>query len=83
MANFCGCYSVVIALLFELQPAAASMVPKGVSGVVEALMETLYNLTKSTAGKWAKTIFPFFATITLMVLFANWLELIPGVDSIG
>ncbi len=55
----------------------------GISGAVEGLLEALYNLTESTAGKWAKTIFPFFATITLLVLLSNWMELIPGVDSIG
>lgn len=57
--------------------------PKGISGAVEALLEGLYNLTQSTAGKWAKAIFPYFATITLMVLVWNWMELIPGVDSLG
>ena len=56
---------------------------KGLSGAVEAILELLYNMTESTAGKWAKTIFPFFATIFLLVLVANWTELIPGVDSIG
>lgn len=56
---------------------------KGITGAVEGLLEVLYNLTESTAGKWAKTIFPFFATITLLVLISNWMELIPGVDSIG
>jgi F-type H+-transporting ATPase subunit a len=40
-------------------------------------------MTASTAGKWAWTIFPWFASITLLVLVANWMELIPGVDSIG
>jgi len=40
-------------------------------------------MTQSTAGKWAWTIFPWFATITILVLTANWMELIPGVDSIG
>ena len=58
-------------------------VPKGISGVIEAFIEIIYNLTESTAGKWAKAIFPWFATITLLVLFVNWMELIPGVDSIG
>lgn len=58
--------------------------PRGISGGLEALLEMLFNLTEQTAGaKWAKTIFPYFATITLMVLVANWMELIPGVDSIG
>lgn len=56
---------------------------KGIGGAVEALLEALYSMTESTAGKWAKAIFPYFATIMLMVLVANWMELIPGVDSIG
>lgn len=56
---------------------------KGISGAIEGLLEVLYNLTESTAGKWTKAIFPFFATITLLVLVSNWMELIPGVDSIG
>jgi F-type H+-transporting ATPase subunit a len=33
--------------------------------------------------KWAKTIFPWFATILIYVLFANLLKLIPGFESIG
>jgi F-type H+-transporting ATPase subunit a len=77
---------VIILLALAVRGAAkqGSLVPKGISGAVEALIEVLYNLTESTAGKkWAKTIFPYFATITLMVLVANWMELIPGVDSIG
>lgn len=62
---------------------SGDLVPRGLSGVVEALLEVIYNLTESTAGKWARNIFPFFATITLLVLVSNWTELIPGVDSIG
>lgn len=62
---------------------SGSLIPKGISGAVEALLEVIYNLTEGTAGKWAKVIFPWFATITLLVLVANWTELIPGVDSIG
>ena len=56
---------------------------RGFAGAIEAMFEALYNMTETTAGKWAKTIFPFFASITLVVLIANWMELIPGVDSIG
>lgn len=60
-----------------------SLVPKGFSGALEALLEVIYNLTQTTAGKWTKMVFPWFATITLLLLVANWSELIPGVDSIG
>jgi len=56
---------------------------KGFSSAVEALLEALYNLAESTAGKWARHIFPWMATIVMLVLVANWMELIPGVDSIG
>lgn len=57
--------------------------PNGIAGVIEALFDYMYNMTQTTAGKWAKTIFPYFASIVLVVLVANWIELIPGVDSIG
>lgn len=62
---------------------SGQMVPGGLPGVIEFMLEAIYNITESTAGKWAKTIFPFFATITLLVLVSNWTELFPLVDTIG
>lgn len=55
----------------------------GVAGIVELMVEGIYNLVESTAGKAARRIFPWVATIILVVLVANFLEVIPGVDSIG
>ncbi|MCL4274318.1 MAG: F0F1 ATP synthase subunit A [Anaerolineales bacterium] len=55
----------------------------GISGAVEGLLEMLYGITESTAGKWTKQIFPWFATITLLVLAANWSGLIPGNETVG
>jgi F-type H+-transporting ATPase subunit a len=60
-----------------------TLILKGIPGALEALLETLYNLTESTAGKWTRTIFPWFGTISLLVLVANWMELLPFVDSVG
>lgn len=76
---------VLILLAFTVRRVVNTgvMVPKGITGVVETLLEVIHNLTETTAGKWTKAIFPFFATITLLVLVVNWMELIPGVDSIG
>lgn len=76
---------ILLLLAFSVNRAVRSgkMIPGGVAGAVEALLEVIYNLTESTAGKWSRRIFPFFATITLLVLVVNWMELIPGVDSIG
>jgi F-type H+-transporting ATPase subunit a len=58
-------------------------VPKGAYNVFELLFEALYNMAESSAGKWTARFFPWFMTIILVVLVANWMELIPGVDSIG
>jgi F-type H+-transporting ATPase subunit a len=74
---------ILIAFSFNQAVKKGNLVLKGIPGALEALLEALYNMTASTAGKWAWTIFPWFASITILVLFANWMELIPGVDSIG
>jgi F-type H+-transporting ATPase subunit a len=65
------------------QSQNTDLVPRGIGNVVEAILEILYNLTEGSAGKYAKMIFPWFATIMIYVLFANLLKLIPGFESIG
>ena len=76
---------ILIVLAFTVFRATRRGEPvlKGIAGVVEVMMEAIYNLVESTAGKAARKIFPWVATIILVVLVANWLQLIPGVDSIG
>lgn len=74
---------LVIAAIVYRAATSGDLVPRGFSGAIEAILEVIYNLTDSTTSRWARTIFPIFATITLLVLVANWMELIPGVDSIG
>jgi len=76
---------ILLAIALSVRSAIKSgkQVLDGFAGAVETILELIYNLTESTAGKYARKIFPWFATITLMVLVSNWMELIPGVDSIG
>ncbi len=74
---------IVMAYFVRRAVKSGELVPRGIAGAIEALLEAIYNLTETTAGKWTRAIFPWFASITLTVLLANWLELIPGVDSIG
>lgn len=74
---------ILLAFFFNQAVRKGDLALKGIPGALEALLEYLYNMTESTAGKWAWTIFPWFASITILVLCANWMELIPGVDSIG
>ena len=63
--------------------AETDLVPRGIGNLMEAILEILYNMTEGAAGKWVKTIFPWFATIMIYVLFANLLKLLPGFESIG
>lgn len=76
---------LLIILAFAVNRAIkrGDLVLTGIVGAVEAILEALYSLAESTAGKWAKSIFPWMATIVMLVLVVNWMELIPGVDSIG
>jgi F-type H+-transporting ATPase subunit a len=84
LASFVG-FLLLMIMAFSVKMAMSKgdQVPRGLAGAIETVIEMLYNLTESTAGKHAKKIFPWFATIVMFVLVANWMELIPGVDSIG
>jgi F-type H+-transporting ATPase subunit a len=74
---------LLVALVVRNSMRRGEMVPAGITGVVGAAMEALYNMVESTTKEWARRIFPWVATIILMVLIVNWMELIPGVDSVG
>ena len=63
--------------------AQTDLVPRGIGNVTEGILEIIYNMTEGAAGKWVRTIFPWFATIMIYVLFANLLKLLPGFESIG
>lgn len=74
---------LLLVLVVSRGISKGGLIPKGWANAMEAFVEFVFNYTQNSAGKWAKNIFPFFATITLLVLVCNWMELIPGVDSIG
>lgn len=58
--------------------------PGGFYNIFEMLYEGLYGFVHNIVGeKHMRYIFSFFMTIFLIVLLSNWLELVPGVDSIG
>lgn len=59
------------------------LVPRGISGAMEWVIEILYNMSESTAGRWTNTIFPWFASIMIIVLISNWAGLIPGMEAVG
>ena len=59
-------------------------VPSGLQNLLEWFVEIFYNLNEDIAGKkMVKKLFPIFMTILMFILVANWMSLVPGVDSIG
>lgn len=57
--------------------------PKGLAAGMTALVELVYGMTETAAGKWTKVIFPWFATYMIYVLVVNMIKMIPGFEVFG
>ncbi len=60
-------------------------VPVGLQNMVELGIEKLLNFMESVTGdrREAKKFFPLVATIFIFVILSNWLEIVPGLGTIG
>lgn len=75
---------LLILLLFWLAIRDPKLIPGKLQNLVEWTTELLLNLCEEVAGKEnGRRFFPWVASIFLIVLFANWWEVIPGVETIG
>lgn len=80
---------ILIALLIRVvsrgRPKDGGEVPRGgFYNFFEMAFEGLYGFIGGIAPeKYLGPIFKMFMTIFLVVLLSNWLELVPGIDSIG
>ena len=74
---------ILVALAVRNSWKKNPLAPKGIGGIFEMLVEMIYNMTETTAGKYTPKIFPWFASIVIVLLFANLMKLIPGFESIG
>ncbi len=76
---------IVMAVLLILAWAGTrniALVPGGLQNLWEAILEFLLGLCTGTAPAYARTIFPLFATLFIFIVTANWMGLLPGVNSI-
>jgi F-type H+-transporting ATPase subunit a len=74
---------VLLILFFLIVGRRPKLVPSGLQNFIESLIDILYSQAVQVAGRNAAKIFPVGATIFLFVFFANYMELLPGVDSVG
>ena len=76
--------SVVLIVVAQLATRKISLVPTPLQNFVEWILESLINFLSGVMGEsLAKRIFWFFGTLFIMILFANWMGLIPGVGTVG
>ena len=77
-------FMIICFVFFWSGARKAKLIPGRWQAAVEFAIEALYNLVESaTSKRVAKVIFPLIGTLFIWILFANWLSLIPGVNSIG
>jgi F-type H+-transporting ATPase subunit a len=60
-------------------------VPRGFQNVIEYAMEAFLNLIDSITGdrKQTEKFFPIVMTIFIFVILSNWVELLPGLGTVG
>jgi F-type H+-transporting ATPase subunit a len=75
---------LLIGVSLRARSRTADEIPTGFYNFFEMIVESGLNFSTNLAGyNRAKQFFPLFLTLILYILVANWIELVPGVDSIG
>jgi F-type H+-transporting ATPase subunit a len=76
--------ALFLLLLFGLVARRAKIIPTPFQNFVEWVMQQLLDICEEVAGKQnGRRFFPWVATLFFFILFANWWEVIPGVETIG
>lgn len=74
---------IIILLVAFLATTRMQLIPSGIQNALEGLIEYLFGLAESIAGKNVMRFFPISATIFMLVLVSNYTGLIPFVGSLG
>ena len=79
------CISLLIIIGSLILKKRISLVPRGFQNIVESILEVLLNLADSVTQdrKQSKKFFPIVATIFIFVILTNWVEVVPGLGTIG
>jgi F-type H+-transporting ATPase subunit a len=79
------CISLLIIAVSYILKSRISLIPRGFQNVVESVLEALLNLADSVTQDrhQSKKFFPIVATIFIFVILTNWIEVVPGLGTIG
>ncbi|MBU1180127.1 F0F1 ATP synthase subunit A [Patescibacteria group bacterium] len=77
--------TLFLVILTVLVRKRLSKTPKGIQNLIELLIEKMLNFMESVTQdrRQAVKFFPLVATIFVFVILSNWLEIVPGLGTIG
>lgn len=77
--------SLIIIVASVILKSRVRLIPRGFQNVVEAVLEALLNLADSVTQdrRQSKKFFPLVATIFIFVILSNWVEVVPGLGTVG
>jgi F-type H+-transporting ATPase subunit a len=77
--------SLIIIAGSAILKSRVHLIPRGFQNIVEAVLEALLNLADSVTQdrRQSKKFFPIVATIFIFVILTNWVEVVPGLGTIG
>lgn len=76
--------AILVAVLFLIAAYRPKIVPGVFQNFVEWVFDQLLGLCEEVAGKEnGRRFFPWVATLFLLILFANWWDIFPFVETIG
>jgi len=79
------CVSLLIIVASAILKSRVRLIPRGFQNMVESVLEALLNLVDSVTQDRRQTrkFFPLVATIFIFVILSNWVEVVPGLGTIG
>lgn len=79
------CISLAVIISAYLLKSRLKPVPRGFQNIVEYVLEAILNLVDSVTQnrEQTKKFFPLVATIFIFVILSNWVEIIPGLGTVG
>src|SRR5258708_22748584 len=79
---------IVLAMGFAVNRAVSGQlpnrfIPRGFTNFLEVLVDFWYNQARSVLGEHTARVLPLALTVFIFLLVSNWVERIPGFDSVG
>lgn len=75
---------LIILVLFIRSRRHRQLVPTGFQNFMEWVVESLQNLVESVSGKEkGRRFFPLVATLFIFIFLGNFMDVLPGIDTIG